>query len=115
MAALTYEMVTGKLPYGRGFANARDVQWLKYIPATAARDGIPQWFDAALAKALAKKPSERTEALSAFFEDISRPNRSLGYERSKPLIARNPLIFWQSLCAALTLFVAILLYLIARH
>ena len=115
LAALTYEMLTGKLPYVRGFSNARDVQRLDYVPIHSLRGDIPLWFDAALKKAVAKKPSERTDALSALVEDMSRPNASLRYEQAKPLIERNPLVFWKCLSAVLALIVVILLYMIARH
>ena len=115
LATLTYEMLTGKLPYGRGFLNARDVQRLDYVPMRSVRSDVPLWFDAALKKAVAKKPSERTDALSALVEDLARPNASLRYEQAKPLIERSPLIFWKCLSAALALIVVILLYMIARH
>ena len=109
LAAITYEMLTGKLPFGRGFAGPRDVTKLEYVPARTVRDEIPAWIDAALAKAAQKKPAERTDALSAFVEDLNRPNTSLGYERPLPLIERNPLLFWKGLCAILSVGVVALL------
>jgi hypothetical protein len=70
--------------------------------------------DAALAKAVAKKPSERTDALSALIEDLKRPNVSLDYDRPRPLMERDPLVFWRGLSAALAFLVAVLLVLLSR-
>jgi eukaryotic-like serine/threonine-protein kinase len=115
LGVIGYEMLTGKLPYAKGFANARDVKRRTYTSAQSIRDDIPVWVDAALAKAVAKRPSERTEALSALVEDLGRPNASLGYDRPRPLVERNPLAFWQGLCALLVLASVILLYLVSRQ
>jgi hypothetical protein len=71
-------------------------------------------MDAALAKAVAKKPSERTDALSALVEDLKRPNTSLGYDRPRPLLERDPLLLWRGLSAVLALAVAVLLFLLSR-
>ena len=108
-------MLTGKLPYTKGFANARDINKRSYVEARSIRDDIPIWVDAALAKAVSKVPSERTEALSALVEDLQRPNASLAYDRPRPLIERNPLAFWQGLLsAALALAVFVLAFLLTR-
>lgn len=114
LGVLTYEMLTGALPYGKGFATARDVGRRSYVPARTLRNDIPPWMDAAVAKSVAKKPSDRTEALSALVEDLKRPNPSLAYEVSKPLLERDPLLFWRVLSALLALTVLALLYLLSR-
>ena len=115
LGAIAYEMLTGKLPYERGFSNQRDAAKLKYVAAHTLRDDIPIWVDAALARAVAKKPTERTDALSAFVADVSRPNPSLGYDRPVPLIERNPLLFWKGLCTVLLVFVVTLLFVVANN
>ncbi len=114
LGVMSYELLTGKLPYGRGFANARDALRLTYISAHTVRDDLPVWVDAALAKATEKKPSERTDALSALVEDLKRPNPSLVYERSRPLVERNPLAFWKGLSAILAAIVVVLLFILVR-
>ncbi|MFX4820816.1 protein kinase, partial [Acinetobacter baumannii] len=38
LGAIAYELLTGRLPYGRGFANRRDVDRLEYVPATSVRE-----------------------------------------------------------------------------
>lgn len=114
LGVIAYEMLTGKLPYARGFATARDTKRRTYIDARTLRDDIPLWVDAALAKAVAKLPSERTDALSALVEDLKRPNPSLLHERTRPLVERNPVAFWKGLSVTLTLAVVFLLFLLAR-
>jgi eukaryotic-like serine/threonine-protein kinase len=96
LAVITYELLTSQLPYGRGFAGPRDVPRLSYVSARSVRADIPDWMDAAIAKAAHKNPHQRTEALSALVEDIRRPNPDLGDERPRPLLERNPLGFWRA-------------------
>ena len=108
LGALTYELLTGKLPYGRGFSNARDVDRLSYVSATSLRAEVPIWMDAALRKAVAVQPSLRTEALSALTEDLRRPNLALGYDRRLPLLAQNPIAVWRTI-ALVSLVATVLL------
>ncbi len=115
LGVIAYEMLTARLPYGKGFSSARDVQRLHYTDARSFRDDIPVWVDAALAKAVKKRPSERTDVLSALVEDLSRPNPALGYDRPRPIIERNPLVFWQVLSALLALAVIVLAFVLARN
>lgn len=111
---MAYEMLTARLPYGKGFASQRDIARRTYVSARGIREDIPAWMDAALEKSVAKQPASRTEALSALVEDLRRPNAALGYDRPRPLIERNPLAVWQAL--ALVQFAAILvLAWIAAH
>ena len=114
LGVITYEMLTGRLPYGKGFTGPRDIDRRDYVCARSVRDDIPIWVDAALGKALEKRPSVRTDALSALVEDLKRPNASLGYDRPRPLIERNPLAFWKGLAAALLLLNAVLFIVLSR-
>ncbi len=114
LGVIAYEMLTGRLPYEKGFAGPRDITRRTYVPARSIRDDIPVWVDAALARAVEKKPSGRTDALSAFVEDLRRPNMSLAYDRPRPLIERNPLVFWKGLAAVLFLINVVLIFLLSR-
>jgi eukaryotic-like serine/threonine-protein kinase len=100
VGVLAYELLTGRLPYGRGFANARDTQKLTYLSARSVRDDVPVWMDAALAHAVDKSPDKRTDALSALTENLRRPNPSLGFDRPRPLLERNPLAVWRTVAIA---------------
>jgi eukaryotic-like serine/threonine-protein kinase len=113
LGAIAYEMLTSRLPYGRGFANRRDVDRLEYISAAQFNNAVPDWLDAGLAKAVAKNPASRTEVLSALVEDLRRPNPGIVTGR-KPLIERNPAAFWRSVAVTLGLLNVILLYLLSR-
>ncbi len=108
LAVIAYEMLTSKLPYGRGFKSVADTRKLNYAPANTWRDDVPIWMDAALQHALNKNPEKRTEALSAFTSNLQKPNPELGYERFKPLIESNPLRFWQGLSFVLFLLCIVL-------
>jgi hypothetical protein len=102
-------MLTGKLPYGRGFSSRRDIGRLKYVSASDFNDAVPPWFDAALAKATHWKPTERTEALSALTMDLQRPNPNYS-SRPRPLLERNPTTFWRGLALVLALINLLLIY-----
>ena len=114
LGVLAYELMTGRLPYGRGFAGPRDVGRLDYVSARGVRADIPDWMDAALAKAVHKQPVERTEALSALVEDLRLPNPSLGYDRPRPLLERNPVGFWRTVAIAMFALNVILAALLLR-
>ncbi len=114
LGVIAYELLTGRLPFSRGFANARDVTRLGYVSAREARDDIPVWMDAALEKAVHKQPAERTDALSALVEDLRRPNTALGYDRPRPLIERNPAGFWRTVALVLLVLNIVLAVLLWR-
>jgi eukaryotic-like serine/threonine-protein kinase len=114
LGVIAYELLTGRLPYGRGFTSARDVSRLGYVPARELRDDVPIWMDAALAKAVNKQPAGRTDALSALVEDLQRPNADLGFDRPQPLLKRNPLGFWRAIALVMLLTNLVLLFVLAR-
>jgi serine/threonine protein phosphatase PrpC len=95
LGVIAYELLTGRLPYGRGFGSARDVDRLAYIPARQWREDLPVWVDAALQKAVDKRGDKRTDAMSALVEDLRRPNTALGYDRPQSLLERDPNRFWR--------------------
>ena len=115
LGVIVYELLTGQLPYGRGFSNRRDLNKLSYIPATTVNENVPGWIDAALARAVHKSPAQRTEALSALVEDLRRPNADYQTPRSQPLLERNPVAFWRSCAIALGILSLGLLYRLATH
>ena len=114
LGVIAYELLTGALPYGRGFSGARDVNRLEYISATTLNDAVPAWVDAALAKAVRKNPVQRTEALSELVEDLRRPNAEYLNIRKRPLLERNPTAVWRAVAIALLLLNLFLLYRVSR-
>ena len=113
LGVIAYEMLTGKLPYGEGFANAKAAASLKPTPAIAHDPAIPPWVSAALAKATARDVNKRYDALSAFTHDLAHPNTALISAETRPLIERNPLVFWKYLALASILINLALIYLLA--
>ena len=111
LAVITYQMLTGQLPYGVQVARVRsaaDLNRLRYISVRDRRPELPPWIDSALRKALHPLPSKRQEALSEFIHDLRVPREQQGH-RTPPLIERNPVRFWQVLSALLALAVFVLL------
>ncbi|MEO9167671.1 MAG: protein kinase, partial [Aestuariivirga sp.] len=106
LGVITYEMLTGFLPYGGGFKSASQISRAQYLPAKTRRRDIPEWIDAAIEQAVQLTPQRRTEVLSAFVENLRKPNSALKLVRDKPLLESNPLLFWKAL--SLFLFICCL-------
>ncbi len=102
LAVIFYEMLTGKHPYGTGYANATSLQQfrrLAYIPARRHNPLVPAWLDRAIEKALHLTPSARYEALSEWLRDLKRPNPDWLLPSERPLLERDPLKAWKILAA----------------
>jgi len=98
LAVVVYEMLTGRLPYGTKVAQVRnwqDQQRLSYQSAAKGNESIPAWVDSALSRACHRDPHRRYDALSEFLADLKAPGKNYRPNRSRPLLERNPLRFWQ--------------------
>ncbi|MEY4564054.1 MAG: hypothetical protein RLZZ618_3331 [Pseudomonadota bacterium] len=98
LAVLTYEMLTGQLPYGLQITQVRtpaDLKRLRYVPVRHLRPEMPEWLDAVLHKALQPDPFKRQEALSELMHDLESPGAQFQGKRAPPLLERNPVVFWQ--------------------
>jgi serine/threonine protein kinase/serine/threonine protein phosphatase PrpC len=116
LGVITYQMLTGKLPYGSQVAKARtrsQFSKLRYNSATDHNPEIPAWVDGALRRAVHPDPYKRYESLSEFTFDLRHPNAKYLNASATPLIERNPLLFWKSVAAILACI--ILLLLISQH
>jgi len=114
IGVIAYELLTGQLPYGRGFCSARDAQRLHYHPAHDINPDVPVWVDSALAKSVDKNPARRTEVLSALVEGLRKPNLDVMQRRTTPLIERDPVAFWQGVSAIFALIIVVLLFRASR-
>ncbi len=104
LAVIIYEMLTALQPFENKLAdcqNLKHFEKLKYIPAFEHNPLVPVWLDGALNKALSISPEDRYEDISEFLHDLRHPNPRFNARLSQPLMARNPLIFWQGLCLVL--------------
>lgn len=115
LAAIAYEMLTGQLPYGQSIKTVSSIKKLRYVSATTRRKDMPNWMDAALENAVQLDPLKRTEALSAFTTNLRKPNSALIPARHRPLIERDPVMFWRSLCLLMFALSAVLTYLLASR
>jgi len=112
LASITYQMLTGRLPYGTQLARARTraaQNKLVYQTALHAERDIPSWIDDVLKRALQPNPLKRYEALSEFVFDLRQPNAAFLSRTRPPLLERNPLLFWKSLSFVLVMIIAALL------
>ena len=110
LGVMAYEMITGSLPYGKGIANAGVIRKLRYVQASWLRKDVPLWVDAALEKAVHLDAEKRTDALSALTTDLQSPNAALVPHHSRPLLERNPLLFWKMLSFLLFIVVVVLAF-----
>src|SRR5438045_7313002 len=116
LGVITYQMLTGKLPYGSQVAKARtrsQFSKLRYNSATDYNAEIPAWVDGAMRRAVHPDPYKRYETLSEYTFDLRHPNPKYLNASATPLIERNPLLFWKSVAAILACI--ILLLLISQH
>jgi len=109
VGAIAYEMLTGKLPYGRPLSE-KALKRVRYISAKHVNPNIPPWIDGALEKATQINPELRYPALSEFMCDLEKPNPSV-IKQNQPLLERDPVKFWKSLSIMLFIANFVLLYL----
>ncbi|MDO6824654.1 bifunctional protein-serine/threonine kinase/phosphatase [Marinobacter sp. 1_MG-2023] len=110
LGVITYQLLTGQLPYGTrvpGIRNPNQLRRLSYHSARLHRNDLPGWVDSAIARAVNPEPHKRYQALSEFLFDLRQPSRHWHQQHRKPLIERHPVGFWQGL-SALLLFALIL-------
>lgn len=104
LATITYELITGHLPYGQALENTfreEHLERLHYIPADRFDPSVPVWFDRALEKALSPHPGDRQSTMDEFLQDLSEPNPELlePREHNDNGSLRTSLVFWQALSA----------------
>ena len=112
LGVITYQMLTGKLPYGAQMATARTKarqRKINYIPAREGNRDVPAWIDGALRKAVQPDPNRRYGELSEYIFDLRHPNAAFLATAPVPLLERNPLVFWQVLSFILVCVIALLL------
>ena len=112
LGVLTYQMLSGQLPYGLAVAQVRapaDLHRLRYVPLRLHRPDMPAWVDAVLHKALQPNAAKRQGAVSEFAHDLQAPGTEFLRQRAAPLVERHPVLFWQ--CTTVLLAGAVVLLL----
>ncbi|MBG0794700.1 bifunctional protein-serine/threonine kinase/phosphatase [Methylocystis sp. H62] len=106
-----YRMFSRCYPYGEIEPFSRP-RFSKPLPLALKRPDLPAWLDAAILKAIAVARDDRFGDVLEFafeLENGSARGQPLAL-RKKSLYERNPLIFWQTLCLLLALFLAVSLF-----
>jgi serine/threonine protein kinase len=113
LGVITYQMLTGRLPYGTQVPKAAtkaEQMRLSYKSALEYRRDIPVWVDEAIRKAVHPDSRKRYEEVSEFGWDLRHPNQAFLSRMRPPLIERDPVMFWKCVSMLLTAAVMILLY-----
>lgn len=99
LAVITYQMLSGKLPYGTNVSKARTKNAQRNLMYRSVLNddlAIPAWIDEALKKALHPDPNRRYDELSEFIFDLRHPNRTFLNKTRPPLMERHPVLFWKA-------------------
>ena len=113
LGVITYQMLTGRLPYGAQVAQLRSRAALRRLRYSSALHdeslSIPAWVDTVLERAVHPDPIKRQEALSEFVHELHQPGAATLARTRTPLVRRNPLLFWRTLSLLLGLAVVALI------
>lgn len=113
LGTIAYQMLTGALPYGSKLpsaAAAAGSRAPRYIPACSLNPEVPEWMDAAIARAVALDPGRRYAELSEFTYDLAHPNPALAAPEPLPLLQRGTAAFWRIVALLLALALAISIF-----
>lgn len=112
LGVITYQMLTGQLPYGTQVAKTRTKaaqHKLHYRTIVKDERQIPIWVDAAIRKAVHPNPYKRYQEAAEFIYDLRHPNPVFLNKTRPPLIEQNPVLFWQAVSLILGIIVLLLL------
>ncbi len=112
LGVITYQMLSGKLPYGVQVATSRTraaQRKLRYKSLPNDERQIPIWVDEAIKKAVHPNPNKRYAELSEFLFDLRNPNQAFLNQSRPPLMERSPSLIWKVVSLILAVIIAILL------
>lgn len=112
LGVITYEMLTGKLPYGDKLTrnlNWRSMNKIKYTSAITYNPMIPLWLDGALEKAVNTEQRSRYDTFSEFLFDLTHPNSAF-MNRSVPLLESHPDLLWKLVAGVSIILNIVLIY-----
>ncbi len=99
LGVITYQMLSGRLPYGTEVPKARTraaQEKLVYRSVLDAKRELPAWIDEVLHKAVAPDPNKRYEEISELTHELHHPPAAY-LSRTRPaLLERNPVVFWKT-------------------
>ncbi|WP_038249597.1 bifunctional protein-serine/threonine kinase/phosphatase [Ghiorsea bivora] len=112
LAVITYQMLSGRFPYGTEVAKSRTKNAQKKLVYQSVLDDdreIPMWVDEAIRKAVHPDPYQRYDEITEFVFDLRHPNQKFLNKTRPPLIERSPVLFWKSVSLVLALIIVFLL------
>jgi serine/threonine protein phosphatase PrpC len=112
LGILTYQMLSGTLPYGAEVAKATTAaqhRKLRYRSLLNDASDIPEWIDGVLRKAVHADPAKRYDELSEYIYDLRNPKAEFLNPPFVPLLERNPNMVWKGLSLLLAIAVVVLL------
>ncbi|MGM5031139.1 protein kinase domain-containing protein [Tardiphaga sp. 803_E3_N1_3] len=112
LGTLTYQMLSGTLPYGAEVAkatNAAQHRKLRYRSLLNNASDIPEWIDGVLRKAVHADPAKRYDELSEYVYDLRNPKAEFLNPSTVSLLERNPNMVWKGLSLLLAITVIVLL------
>lgn len=104
LGVIVYQLLTGELPYGPRVSSANTPaaqRKLRYTPATTHNPDIPEWVDAAIARAVSVDARQRYAEPALFVDDLARPNEQLLQGTHLPALQRGSVRLWKLVSAAL--------------
>ncbi len=100
LATITYEIFTGKLPYGDKIEECQtafEYDRLRYISASEANPIIPMWFDRTLERGVSFDLERRYTNIPEFINDLKKPNPTYLLDDPKVTKNKSQVLFWQLL------------------
>jgi serine/threonine protein kinase len=113
LGVVTYEMLSGKLPYGMDVARLRNKKALNRLHYKSIRDSgrtIPMWADEAIRKAIHPVRSHRYREPAEFIYELRHPNAKYLLNTRPPILERDPVMVWQGVSLILAVIVVVLLF-----
>jgi len=106
LAVISYEMLTGELPFGGKLEHCKtqkDFLTTKYTESYKLNPLVPHWIDGALKKALRYHEERRHVDVAEFVYELQHPNPKYLEYRHRPLAERDPVKTWKVIAGFLAL------------
>ncbi|KZN14867.1 bifunctional protein-serine/threonine kinase/phosphatase [Marinomonas sp. TW1] len=109
LGVIAYQMLSANhFPYSRKITEARSIsaqRKLTYRSLITDQSEVPVWVDDALQKALHIDPAKRYDEVSEFIYDLHHPNPAFLKRTQRPILQRNPIMFWQGMSFLLVMVI----------
>ncbi len=117
LATITYEIFSGKLPYGDKIEECQtafEYERLRYISASEANPIIPTWFDRTLERGVSFDLEHRYSNIPEFIKDLKNPNPIYLLDDPKVTKNKSQVLFWQLLSGFWVLMLVLVVVLFTK-